>query len=50
MTAVREQTGSAIRPFHVDVPEEALTELRRRWLIGAARRVGGRFNVDVEYV
>jgi pimeloyl-ACP methyl ester carboxylesterase len=30
MTAVGEQTGSAIRPFHVDVPEEALTELRRR--------------------
>jgi hypothetical protein len=30
MTAVEEQTGSAIRPFHVDVPEEALTELRRR--------------------
>ena len=27
-----------------------LGELRRRWLIGAARRVGGRFNVDVEYV
>src|ERR687893_1986737 len=30
MTAVAEQTGSAIRPFHVGVPEEALTELRRR--------------------
>jgi pimeloyl-ACP methyl ester carboxylesterase len=30
MTAVREQTGSAIRPFRVDVPEEALTDLRRR--------------------
>jgi pimeloyl-ACP methyl ester carboxylesterase len=30
MTAVEEQTGSAIRPFHVDVPDEALTELRRR--------------------
>ena len=30
MTTVREQTGSAIRPFHVDVPEEALAELRRR--------------------
>jgi hypothetical protein len=30
MTAVQQQTGSAIRPFHVDVPEEALTELRRR--------------------
>jgi pimeloyl-ACP methyl ester carboxylesterase len=30
MTAVQEQTGSAIRPFHVDVPEESLTELRRR--------------------
>jgi pimeloyl-ACP methyl ester carboxylesterase len=30
MTAVAEQTGSAIRPFHVEVPEEALTELRRR--------------------
>jgi pimeloyl-ACP methyl ester carboxylesterase len=30
MTAVEPQTGSAIRPFHVEVPEEALTELRRR--------------------
>ncbi len=30
MTAVGQQTGSAIRPFHVQVPEEALTELRRR--------------------
>ena len=30
MTAVGRQTGSAIQPFHVEVPEEALTELRRR--------------------
>jgi pimeloyl-ACP methyl ester carboxylesterase len=30
MTAVAEQTGRAIRPFHVEVPEEALTDLRRR--------------------
>jgi pimeloyl-ACP methyl ester carboxylesterase len=30
MTAVAEQTGSAIRPFHVEVPEEVLTDLRRR--------------------
>jgi Epoxide hydrolase N terminus len=30
MTAGEQQTGSTIRPFHVDVPEEALTELRRR--------------------
>src|ERR687894_2417364 len=30
MTAVAEQTSSAIRPFHVEVPEEELTELRRR--------------------
>jgi pimeloyl-ACP methyl ester carboxylesterase len=30
MTAVREQTGSAIRPFHVEIPEEALADLRRR--------------------
>jgi pimeloyl-ACP methyl ester carboxylesterase len=30
MTAVEQQAGSAIRPFHVEVPEEALTELRRR--------------------
>jgi pimeloyl-ACP methyl ester carboxylesterase len=30
MTAVEEQTGSAIRPFHVEVPEESLSELRRR--------------------
>lgn len=30
MTAVAEETGRAIRPFRVDVPDEALTELRRR--------------------
>jgi pimeloyl-ACP methyl ester carboxylesterase len=30
MTAVAEQTGSAIRPFRVQFPEEELTELRRR--------------------
>ena len=33
MTKVAEQTGSdktAIRPFHVNVPEADLTELRRR--------------------
>jgi pimeloyl-ACP methyl ester carboxylesterase len=30
MTATQQQTGSAIRPFHVDVPEEALEDLRRR--------------------
>jgi pimeloyl-ACP methyl ester carboxylesterase len=30
MTAVQQQTGSAIRPFHVDVREEALDDLRRR--------------------
>jgi pimeloyl-ACP methyl ester carboxylesterase len=30
MTAVAEQTGSAIRPFQVSIPDEALTELRRR--------------------
>src|SRR3954465_10495945 len=30
MTAVAEHTRSAIRPFHVEVPEESLTELRRR--------------------
>jgi pimeloyl-ACP methyl ester carboxylesterase len=30
MTAVAEDTRSAIRPFHVGVPDEALTELRRR--------------------
>ena len=30
MTAVAEQTGSAIRPFRVSIPDEALTELRRR--------------------
>jgi pimeloyl-ACP methyl ester carboxylesterase len=30
VTAVREQTGSAIRPFHAEIPEESLTELRRR--------------------
>ena len=30
MTAVREQTGNAIRPFHVEIPDEALADLRRR--------------------
>ena len=30
MTAVQEETGSAIRPFHVGIQEEALTDLRRR--------------------
>jgi pimeloyl-ACP methyl ester carboxylesterase len=35
MTAVAQQTDSAVRPFTVTVPEEALTDLRRR--IDAAR-------------
>ena len=30
MTTVEQQTGSAIRPFSVGIPEEALPELRRR--------------------
>ncbi|MGY1664194.1 epoxide hydrolase family protein [Geodermatophilus sp. SYSU D00705] len=30
MTAITEETGRAIRPFRVDVSDEALTELRRR--------------------
>jgi pimeloyl-ACP methyl ester carboxylesterase len=30
MTTLEQQTGSVIRPFHVDVPEEALDDLRRR--------------------
>jgi len=30
MTAVDQQTGSAIRPFRAEMPEEALGELRRR--------------------
>ena len=30
MDAVRQQAGAAIRPFHVNVPEAELTELRRR--------------------
>src|SRR4051794_31326420 len=30
MTAVSAQTGSAIRPFHVEFPEDSLTDLRRR--------------------
>src|SRR3954469_16475095 len=30
MTTVAQETSSAIRPFHVDVPDEALTEMRRR--------------------
>jgi pimeloyl-ACP methyl ester carboxylesterase len=30
MTTVVQETGRAIRPFHVNVPDEALTEMRRR--------------------
>jgi pimeloyl-ACP methyl ester carboxylesterase len=30
VTSVAQQTGSAIRPFHAEFPEEALTEMRRR--------------------
>jgi pimeloyl-ACP methyl ester carboxylesterase len=30
VTSVVQETGSAIRPFHVEVPEESLTEMRRR--------------------
>ena len=30
MTTVEQQAGSAIRPFRVEFPEEALTDLRRR--------------------
>jgi hypothetical protein len=30
MTAVARDTARAIRPFHVDVPDEALAEMRRR--------------------
>jgi pimeloyl-ACP methyl ester carboxylesterase len=30
MTATAQETASAIRPFRVEVPEEALTEMRRR--------------------
>jgi pimeloyl-ACP methyl ester carboxylesterase len=30
VTAVAQGTGKAIRPFRVDVPDEALTEMRRR--------------------
>jgi len=30
MTAVQRDAGSAVRPFHVDIPEEALTDLGRR--------------------
>src|SRR4051794_10236269 len=30
MTTVAQDTGKAIRPFHVDVPDEALTDMRRR--------------------
>jgi pimeloyl-ACP methyl ester carboxylesterase len=30
MTAVAQETGSAIRPFHVEFPDEALREMRRR--------------------
>jgi len=30
MTTVEQQTESAIRPYHVAFPEEALADLRRR--------------------
>jgi hypothetical protein len=30
MTAVAQGTGNAVRPFSVDVPEEALADLPRR--------------------
>src|SRR5918994_5464571 len=30
MTSVAQATSSAIRPFHVDVPDEHLSEMRRR--------------------
>jgi pimeloyl-ACP methyl ester carboxylesterase len=30
MTTVEQQTGSAIRPFRADIPDEALEDLRRR--------------------
>ena len=30
MTAVAQDTAKAIRPFRVDVPDEALAEMRRR--------------------
>jgi hypothetical protein len=35
VTAVAQETGKAIRPFTVDVPDEALADMRRR--IAAAR-------------
>jgi len=35
VTAVAQETGKAIRPFRVDVPDEALADMRRR--IAAAR-------------
>lgn len=44
MTAVAEKTGSAIRPFRVEVPEEALTGLRRR--LAATRRPSGELVTD----
>jgi pimeloyl-ACP methyl ester carboxylesterase len=43
MTAVREHAGSAVRPFQVEVPEEALDDLRRRL---AATRWPSREPVD----
>jgi pimeloyl-ACP methyl ester carboxylesterase len=30
MTSIAQKASSAIRPFHVDVPDEALSEMRRR--------------------
>ncbi|SFL56365.1 epoxide hydrolase family protein [Geodermatophilus ruber] len=30
MTTVAQETGSAIRPFHVEIPDEALADMRRR--------------------
>ena len=49
MSATAEQSGAAaIRPFHVDIPDEALEDLRRRIAAtrlpgqGAGRRIARR--------
>ena len=39
MSGATVETATEIRPFHVDVPEEDLADLRRRTLRGDPRRI-----------
>jgi hypothetical protein len=36
MTSTRVESGSELRPFRVDIPDEAIADLRRR--VAATRR------------